>query len=68
MRKLPAVIILSLLPMMTGSSQSILSDTSGRKEFHQKQKILDSLQVQRKVGLDLLEFTIDQEKDSLPKK
>lgn len=54
--------------MMTGSSQSILSDTSGRKEFHQKQKILDSLQVQRKVGLDLLEFTIDQEKDSLPKK
>lgn len=68
MKRLPTIILLSLFPITTGSSQSILSDTSGQIEFNQKIKQLDSIRVQKQVSLDLLEYRIEKMKDSLPKK
>lgn len=66
MRRLKTVIILGLFPITTGSSQQVVyTDSAQKQEYQMVRSELDSILLQKKVSLDLLEYKI--QKDSLPK-
>lgn len=60
------MIVLSLFPITTGSSQNINTDTAKKIEYEHKRQELDSIILQKKISLDLLEYQLS--KDSLPEK
>lgn len=59
MKNLAVIIILNLFPITAGNSQNTHIDTVRQREFNQIKKEVDSLQIQKNLSYDLLEYQID---------